>query len=89
MPLSLTLSLLAAVLVLALFLRVEYRLWREATERERFMLALKEASTPARMDPEDMLRLRRLRAPFWAVWRWLLDLWRAPSFSRRGSRRRQ
>ena len=88
MPLSLTLSLLAAVLVLGLFLRVEYRLWREATERERFMLALKEASTPARMDPEDMLRLRRLRAPFWAVWRWLLDLWREPSFSR-GSRRRQ
>jgi hypothetical protein len=51
MPLTLTLALLAAVLVLGLFLRVEYRLWREATERERFMLALKEASTPARMDP--------------------------------------
>ena len=87
MPLTLTLSLLAAALVLGLFLQVEYRLWREATERERFILALKEASTPARMDPEDMLRLRRLRAPFWAVWRWLLDLWRQPSFSRRGSRR--
>jgi hypothetical protein len=85
--LTLTLSLLAALLVLGLFLRVEYRLWREATERERFMLALKEASTPARMDPEDMLRLRRLRAPFWAVWTWSRERWRKPSFSRRGSRR--
>jgi hypothetical protein len=81
MPLTLALSLLAALLVLGLFLRVEYRLWREATERERFMLALKEASTPQRMAPEDMLRLRRLRAPFWAVWRWLLELWLRPSLS--------
>jgi hypothetical protein len=82
MTLTLSLSVLAALMVVGLLLRVEYRLWREATERERFMLALKEASTPGRMDPQDLLRLRRLRAPFWAVWRWLLDLWRAPNFSR-------
>ena len=82
MPLTLALSLVAALLVLGLFLRVEYRLWREATERERFLLALKEASTPQRMEPDDMLRLRRLRAPFWAVWQWLLDLWLRPSLSR-------
>jgi hypothetical protein len=82
MTLTLSLSLLAALLLVGLLLRVEYRSWREATERERFMLALKEASTPKRMDPADMLRLKRLRAPFWAIWRWLLDMWQAPNFSR-------
>jgi hypothetical protein len=87
MRLTLTLSLLAALLVLGLFLRVEYRLWRDATERERFLLALKEASTPTRMDPEDMQRLKRLRSPFWAVWRWLLEQWRQPFLSRGGRRR--
>lgn len=82
MRMTLMLSVLAALLVIGLLLRVEYRLWREATERERFMLALKEATTPQRMVPEDVLRLRRLRSPFWAVWRWLLELWRQPSLSR-------
>jgi hypothetical protein len=83
----LMLSFVAAVLVLGLFLRVEYRLWREATERERFLLALKEASTPARMEPEDRRRLKRLRSPFWAVWTWLLELWHRPSLSSGGRRR--
>lgn len=77
------LSLLVGVLLIGLLLRVEYRQWREATERERFMLALKEASTPQRMDPADVLRLRRLRSPGWAVWRWLFELWRQPHLSRR------
>ena len=35
MTLTLTLSVLAALMVVGLLLRVEYRLWREATERER------------------------------------------------------
>lgn len=82
MRLTLMLSLLAVALILGLFLRVEYRLWREATDHERFLLALKEASTPQRMGPEDVQRLRRLRAPWWLVWRWLPALWRQPSFSR-------
>jgi hypothetical protein len=82
MTLTLSLSVVAALLLLTLLLRVEYRSWREATERERFMLSLKEASTPKRMDPEDMIRLKRLRAPFWAFWRWLLDMWTQPNFSR-------
>jgi len=88
MHLTLMLSLLALVFCVALFLRLEYRLWREATERERFMLALKEAATPHRMEPEDAQRLRRLRSPWWAVWRWLLALWRQPSFSRQRPRGR-
>jgi len=87
MSLTLALSIAAVLLVAGLVLRVEYRLWREATERERFMLALKEASTPGRMDPEDLLRLQRLRSPFWAVWRWMFELWRQPSFSRGRPRR--
>jgi len=33
MTLTLTLSVFAALLVIGLLLRVEYRLWREATER--------------------------------------------------------
>jgi hypothetical protein len=85
MSLIVMLSLLAALLVVGLLLRVEYRLWREATERERFMLALKEASTPQRMEPADVLRLKRLRSPGWAVWRWLFDRWRQPSLPRRHS----
>jgi len=63
----------------------------EAAERRHVTVMFSDlvgsTALSARMDPEDMLRLRRLRAPFWAVWRWLLDLWREPSFSRRGSRR--
>ena len=88
MPVIVTLSVLFVLLGVAVFLRVEYRLWREATERERFMLALKEASTPQRMNAEDGLRLKRLRSPWWAVWRWLIALWRQPSFTRDRARSR-
>jgi len=85
---TLALSLVAVALILGLFLRAEYRLWREATGHERFLLALKEASTPHRMGPEDVQRLRRLRARWWLVWRWLPALWRQPGFSKERPRRR-
>jgi hypothetical protein len=72
----LILYLLPVLLGVGVFLRVSYHRWREATERERFFLAMKEASIPERMNPEDRLRLTRLRSPWWAVWRWLPELWR-------------
>jgi hypothetical protein len=88
MTFTLVLSVSAVLLLIGLLLRVEYRQWREATERERFMLALKEASTPRLMLPEDLVRLKRLRAPFRAVWRWLPDLWQQPEFSKARTRGR-
>jgi hypothetical protein len=74
----LVLYLLAALLGVGMLLRRSYHRWREATERERFFLAMKEASIPVRMSPEDRLRLELLRSPWWAMWRWLPELWRRP-----------
>ncbi len=53
-----------------------YVRWRELTERERFLLRLKEAATPQRMHPEESARLEFLRSGWWAVSHWLPDLWR-------------
>jgi hypothetical protein len=53
-----------------------YRRWRELTERERFVLGMKSASTPGQLRPENDGRLKMLRSPWWAIWRWLPDLWR-------------
>lgn len=53
-----------------------YRSWREATERERFLLGMKRVSTPGELRPENDVRLKTLRSPWWAIWRWLPDLWR-------------
>lgn len=75
------LYLLAALLGVGMFLRDAHRRWREATERERFFLALKEASVPERMSLEDRLRLKLLRSRWWAAWRWLPELWRRPPSS--------
>lgn len=75
------LYLLAALLGAGMFLRYAHRCWREATERERFFLAMKEASIPQRMTPEERLRLKRLRSPWWAIWRWLPEFWRRPPSS--------
>jgi len=69
---------LAALLGVGMFLRASYLRWREATQREKFLLAMKEASTPERMNPEERSRLKLLRSPWWAVWRWLPDLRRRP-----------
>jgi len=52
-----------------------YRRWQEAIERERFMLGMKSVSTPGQLRPENDARLKILRSPWWAIWRWLPDLW--------------
>lgn len=69
---------LAALFAVGTFLRASYLRWREATRRERFLLAMKEASTPEVMNPEEISRLRLLRSPWWAAWKWLPDLRRRP-----------
>lgn len=48
-----------------------HRRWQDSVDRERFVLAMKAASTPERLEPDERDRLRRLRAPWWAVWIWL------------------
>lgn len=53
-----------------------YWRWQEVTERERFWLGMKSLSTPGRLRPENDVRLKMLRSPWWAIWRWLPDLWR-------------
>lgn len=48
-----------------------HRRWQKSVERERYVLAMKAASTPDRLEPGERARLRLLRAPWWALWRWL------------------
>ena len=48
-----------------------HRKWQERVERERFILAMKAASTPELLAPSERDRLELLREPWWAVWRWL------------------
>ena len=76
----LALYLLVSVLVggLGLLLLFFHEHWQRLRERERFFLTMKEITTPLRMGPEERARLVMLRTPWWAVWRWLLDLWRRP-----------
>ena len=75
-----TLYLLASLLLLGLplLLASSYVHWQKLRERERFFLTMKEITTPKRMRPEERARLAMLRTPWWAVWRWLPDLWRHP-----------
>lgn len=61
---------IVAVLLLGV-VRYAYGRWQERVERERFVLAMKAASTPDLLDPNERARLRLLRSPWWAVWRWL------------------
>lgn len=67
------LFMLAGVGVILAF---SYRRWQQLTERERFLLGMKEASRPRNMHPDERLKLKFLRSSWWAVWRWLPDLWR-------------
>lgn len=62
--------------VVAFLLSVSYGRWQALTDRERFLLGMKQASTPGRMTAEETTRLRLLRSPWWAFWRWVPDLWR-------------
>ena len=52
-----------------------YRRWQQLTEQERFLLGMKEASIANNMLPDERSRLKLLRSSWWAVWRWLPDLW--------------
>lgn len=62
-------AIVGVVLVGAI--RYAYSRWQESVERERFVLAMKAASTPDLLDRNERARLRLLRSPWWAVWRWL------------------
>jgi hypothetical protein len=64
--------------VVASLLRRLYRRWKEVNERERFLLGMKRVSTPDLLKPANDVRLKVLRSPWWAIWRWLPDLWRFP-----------
>ena len=72
------LFLLAALGGLILLLVSSHRRWQQLTERERFFLAMTRAATPYHLLPEERARLELLDSPWWAVWRWLLDLWHHP-----------
>lgn len=63
---------------LSVLLGFSYWRWQELTERERFLLAMKQAATPEAMKPAEKVRLELLRSPWWGVWRWLPDLWHRP-----------
>jgi hypothetical protein len=71
--------MLAGMAGLTLLLISSYWRWQKLVERERFFLAMKEASTPESMRPEERSRLELLRSPWWAVWRWLPDLLGRPN----------
>jgi hypothetical protein len=62
-------------LILSLGIGLCHIRWQRHTERDRFILAMMEASTPDRMLPNEKARLKLLRSPWWAFWRWVPDLW--------------
>jgi hypothetical protein len=70
--------LLLVLAGLGLILASSYRRWQRLTERERFLLGMKKASRPENMDPDEKSKLKLLRSPWWAFWRWLPDLYRRP-----------
>ncbi len=72
---------LFSVLGLGLFLAISYVRWQQRIERERFLLGMKQASTPNKMCPSERSRLKVLRSPCWAVWRWVPALWRRTPMS--------
>lgn len=71
-------SFLLVIAGLVLILSWSYRRWLKLRERERFLLAMKEASRPMNMNSDERSRLEFLRSPWWAFWRWLPDLWHSP-----------
>ena len=58
------LFMLAGVGVILAF---SYRRWQQLTERERFLLGMKEASRPRNMHPDEKSSLKLLRSSWWAV----------------------
>lgn len=75
---KLALILLAALAGVGLLVGSSFARWQKLTERERFLLALKQASSPRDMPADEQSTLRLLRSPWWALWRWVPDLWRHP-----------
>lgn len=69
----LVLILLGVLAVLGLILAPNFQRWSRLTERERFLLGMKEISRPGNMTPKERERLELLRSPWWAVWRWFSD----------------
>lgn len=72
----LVLILLGVLAVLGLILAQNFQRWSRLTERERFILGMKEISRPGNMTVKERHRLEFLRSPWWAVWRWFPELWR-------------
>ena len=72
----LALILLGVLAALGLILALNFRQWRQITERERFLLGMKQISRPGNMTAKERQRLELVRSPWWAVWRWVPDLWR-------------
>jgi len=70
------LILLGVLAVLGLILAQNFRRWRQLTERERFLLSMKQISRPGNMTAKERQRLELVRSPWWAAWRWFPDLWR-------------
>ncbi|MBI3933002.1 MAG: hypothetical protein HY317_06275 [Acidobacteria bacterium] len=64
---------------LAVVLGVSHRYWQRLRERERFILTMREITTPQKVSAVERARLELLRAPWWAAWRWLPDLWDWPT----------
>ena len=77
----LALALLSVLATLGLILVASYERWQQITQREGFFLRMKEASRPGNMLPEERSRLKLLRSPWWAVWRWVPYLWRRTPMS--------
>lgn len=69
-PLPLSVFVVGGASLLA-WAGLAHRRWQNRVERERFVLAMKAASTPDRLAREERDRLELLREPWWAVWRWL------------------
>jgi hypothetical protein len=74
-PMRLAVYLLFMLAGVGVILAFSYRRWQQLIERERFLLGMKQASTPNKMCPSERSRLKVLRSSWWVVWRWLPDLW--------------
>ena len=79
MPVTLLLFGLLLGLAIGLATSVLHRRWQALHARERFLLGMKQMSTPALMTEEETQRLRLLRTPWWALSVWLRDLWHGRS----------
>ena len=61
-PMRLAVYLLFILAGVGVILAFSYRRWQELTERERFLLGMKEASITNNMRPDERLKLKLLRS---------------------------